>query len=166
MTVKGIDYVKSAERWQEYGRNYHREGVVYYAEGNKTALAIATILIGFIGVSLQFGDLLHGPLYRKILIFIAFISSLVTAITGLLLFTKMNEFLNKAGDYYERLSENLFHWMFKNKTNYGDKYPKEIYKGINLEVTMNNIFSHVQTGSVIVAFICITIYVAIIFFGK
>lgn len=141
-------------------------GVSYYAEGNKTALSIAAILVGFIGVSLQFEKLINGSLYMKVLIFIAFISSLTSAVTGLLLFTKMNEFLNKAGDYYEKLSENLFDWIFRNKMNYGDEYPKEIYRGTNLEVTMDNVLSHVQIGSIIIAFVCIAIYVAVIFFGK
>jgi len=96
MSVKGIDYIKSAERWQEYGKNYHKDGSIYYAEGNKTALTITTFLIGFIGIFLQLGNVFNGPLLGKILISISLISALISAISGLLLFRRMNEFLNKA----------------------------------------------------------------------
>ena len=78
----------------------------------------------------------------------------------------MNEFLNKAGDYYEKLSENLFLWMFKNKSEYGDEYPKEIYKGIKLEPELRNVLSDIQLGSIIIAFITITIYFLSILFAK
>lgn len=157
MSVKGIGYIKSAERWQEYGKNYHKEGSIYYAEGNKTALTITAFLIGFIGVFLQLGNVLNGSMLGKILIFISLISALTSAITGLL-FRKMNEFLNKAGTYYEKLSENLFLWMFRNKKEYGDQYPKEIYKGIELEPELKTTLSDIQLGSIIVAFFTITIF--------
>lgn len=166
MGIKGIGYAKAAERWQEYGRNYHKDASIYYAEGIKTALTITTFLVGFIGVILQMGNVINGPLYGKILISISLVSSLISAISGLLLFRKINEFLNGAGDYYEKLSANLFQWIFKNKKDYGDEYPKEIYRGINLKLALNHVLSDIQLGSIIVAFISITIYFIIIIFGN
>ncbi|MFA5770653.1 MAG: hypothetical protein WC894_04140 [Patescibacteria group bacterium] len=153
-----MDYIKSAERWQEYGKNYHKDGSIYYAEGNKTALTITTFLIGFIGVFLQLGNVFNGPLLGKILISISLISALISAVSGLLLFRRMNEFLNKAGSYYEKLSENLFLWMFRNKKEYGDEYPKEIYKGLELEPELKTILSDIQLGAIIVAFFTVTIF--------
>ena len=76
----------------------------------------------------------------------------------------MNEFLNKAGSYYERLSENLFLWMFRNKKEYGDEYPKEIYKGLELEPELKTILSDVQLGAIIVAFFTVTIFFLSILF--
>lgn len=166
MTVKGIDYVKSAERWQEYGRDYHKDASIYYAEGIKALLTVATFLVGFIGVILQLGNLLNGPMYGKILIAISLISSLISAISGILLLRKTNEFFNKAGDYYEKLSESLFIWLFKNKTEFGNEYPKEIYTGNQLKPELKNILSDIQLGSIIIAFISIIVYFFIFLFGR
>lgn len=166
MAIKGIGYAKAAERWQEYGRNYHKDASMYFAEGIKTALTITTFLVGFIGVILQMGNVINGPLCGKILISISLVSSLISAISGLLLFRKINEFLNEAGDYYEKLSANLFQWIFKNKKDYGDEYPKEIYRGINLKLALNHVLSDIQLGSIIVAFISITIYFIVLMFGN
>ena len=46
MAVKGLDFLKSAERWQRYGETYHDEARSYYAELNRTALTIATFCGG------------------------------------------------------------------------------------------------------------------------
>lgn len=158
MTVRGIDYVKSAERWQEYGRNYHKDGSIYYAEGIKALLTVTTFLVGFVGVILQLGNVLNGSIQSKVLIMIVLIASLISAISGILLFRKMNEFLNNAGSYYERLSENLFQWIFKNPEVHGDEYPKEIYTGIQLKPELKNTLSDVQLGSIIVAFVSLILF--------
>jgi hypothetical protein len=61
MAVKGLDFLKSAERWQRYGETYHDEARSYYAELNRTALTSATFLLGFIGIFIYVGDVKTEP---------------------------------------------------------------------------------------------------------
>jgi len=158
MGVKGFDYLKSAERWQRYGENYHDEGRVYYAELNKIALTIGTFLLGFMGIFIQIGDVKAEPFYNKLLLGSGFISLTASIVLGLFLFRMMNEFLNRSGDYYEQLSENLHLWMVKNNKNYGQKYPKEIYKGIELKIQASNKLSTAQLLLLGAGFVCVVIY--------
>ncbi|NCO98391.1 hypothetical protein GW864_04480 [bacterium] len=152
MAVKGLDYLKSAERWQRYGENYHDEARVYYAELNKTALTIGTFLLGFIGIFIQIGDVKTEPLFNKLLLGSGFIFSTISIILGFFLFIMMNKFLNRSGDYYEQLSENLHLWMVKNKINYGQEYPKEIWRGFKLTIQTGDKLSYAQLSFLGLAF--------------
>lgn len=152
-----IDYIKSAERWQRYGEHYHDEGVTYYAELNRAVLTISTFLLGFIGIFLQIGNIEEEAICGKLLIATGFFSLVISIIFGLCLFRYMNDFLNKAGDYYEQLSSNLYEWMFNNKES-GPSYPEEIYKGLKLEIQGNNRLSNFQLLFFCVGLIAVTVY--------
>lgn len=158
MGVKGLDFLKSAERWQRYGETYHDEARVYYAELNKTALTIGTFLLGFIGIFIQLGDVKAEPLLNKLLLAGGFLTLTASVVLGLFVFKMMNEFLNRSGDYYEQLSENLNLWMVKNNENYGQEYPEEIYKGIKLQVQGDNKLSNTQLILLGIGFICVAAY--------
>lgn len=158
MAVKGFDFIKSAERWQRYGETYHDEARSYYAELNKTALTIATFLLGFMGIFIQIGDVKVEPDCNKLILIFGFILLALSVVLGLLVFKMMNEFLNYSGDYYEQLSENLHLWMVKTGKNYGLEYPKEIYKGINLTTKSSNALSIFQLIFLGLGFVLVTIY--------
>lgn len=65
MAVKGLDFLKSAERWQRYGETYHDEARSYYAELNRTALTIATFRICVCGDVFLSSDCLRLDLKVK-----------------------------------------------------------------------------------------------------
>lgn len=158
MAVRGLGYVKSAERWQRYGETYHDEARTYYTEINKTCLTIATFLIGFIGIFLQIGSVNTSPLFNKILLTVAFVFPVISIAVGVYLFFQANKFLNHAGDYYEILSERLHLWIIKNKQEAGDEYPSEIYKGIALKEGMNATLSYIQLIFLAIGFVSIASY--------
>lgn len=158
MAVKGLDFLKSAERWQRYGETYHDEARSYYAELNRTALTIATFFLGFMGIFIQIGDVKAEPDCNKLVLILGFISLTTSVVFGILVFKMMNEFLNRSGDYYEQLSENLHLWMVRSGKNYGQTYPKEIYKGIKLTIKGSNILSNIQLVSLGLGFVFVSIY--------
>ncbi len=158
MSIKGLSYVKSAERWQRYGEEYHQEARQYYGEVNKTALTLATFLLGFIGVFLQLHKDVPVPTFEKTLLIISFIALIISVIAGLRIFIMMNEFLNKSGDYYEELSENLHEWMLKNLQDYGPEYPTDIYTHDEVEYQAGNTASYVQLGTLAAGFVSIAVY--------
>ena len=158
MAVKGLDFLKSAERWQRYGETYHDEARSYYAELNRTALTIATFLLGFIGIFIQVGDVKTEPDCNKLILIFGFVSLTLSVVFGLLVFKMMNEFLNRSGDYYEQLSENLHLWMVRTGKSYDQGYPKEIYKGIKLIIKGNNALSNAQLISLGLGFVFVAIY--------
>lgn len=158
MAVKGLDFLKSAERWQRYGETYHGEARSYYAELNRTALTIATFLLGFIGIFIQVGEVKIEPDYNKLILILGFVSLTLSVVFGLLVFKMMNEFLNRSGDYYEQLSENLHLWMVRTGKNYDQEYPKEIYKGIDVTIKGSNRLSNAQLVLLGVGFICVAAY--------
>ncbi len=153
-----LDYIKSAERWQRYGETYHDEARVYYSDINKACLTIATFLIGFIGVFLQLKPINTDLLINKIIILIAFISLVASIGFGIYLIYRSNKFLNRAGDYYETLSERLHLWISSHNQHTGMEYPKEIYKGITLNEGLNATLSYVQIGFLAFGFLCIFFY--------
>jgi len=158
MAVKGLDFLKSAERWQRYGETYHDEARSYYAELNRTALTIATFLLGFIGIFIQLGDVKTEADCNRLILILGFISLTTSVVFGVLVFKMMNEFLNRSGDYYEQLSENLHLWMVRSGKNYGQKYPKEIYKGIKLTIKGSNTLSNIQLISLGLGFVFVATY--------
>lgn len=158
MAVKGLDFLKSAERWQRYGETYHDEARSYYTELNRTALTIATFLLGFIGIFIQVGEVKTEPDCNKLILILGFISLTLSVVFGLLVFKMMNEFLNRSGDYYEQLSENLHLWMVRTGKNYDQEYPKEIYKGIDVTIKGSNRLSNAQLVLLGVGFICVAAY--------
>ena len=158
MAVKGLDFLKSAERWQRYGETYHDEARSYYAELNRTALTISTFLLGFIGIFIQVGDVKTEPDCNKLILIFGFVSLTLSVVFGLLVFKMMNEFLNRSGDYYEQLSENLHLWMVRTGKNYDQEYPKEIYKGIKLIIKGSNALSNVQLIFLGLGFVFVAMY--------
>lgn len=158
MAVRGLDFLKSAERWQRYGDTYHDEARSYYTELNRTSLTVATFLLGFIGIFIQIGDVKTEPDSNKLILIFGFISLTLSVISGLLVFKMLNEFLNRSGDYYEQLSQNLHLWMVRAGKNYGPEYPREIYKGIKLTIKGNNTLSYVQLISLGMGFVFVAIY--------
>lgn len=158
MGVKGLDYLKTAERWRRYGKDYHDESRTYYAESNKTTLTIGTFLLGFIGILLQIGNLEAEPLYNKLFLSLGFTSLIISTVLGLFLFRKINEFLNDAGDYYEKLSENLHLWMLKHKRESGVEYPKEIYQGLKLKIESDNRLWNAQLVFLGTGFVSVALY--------
>jgi|GEM_PF-7026957 len=158
MAVKGLDFLKSAERWQRFGETYHDEARSYYAELNRTALTIATFLLGFIGIFIQIGDIKTEPNFNKLILIFGFVSLALSVVLGLLVFKMMNEFLNHSGDYYEQLSKNLHLWMVRTGKNYDQKYPKEIYKEMEITIKGSNKLSNTQLVLLGVGFICVAFY--------
>jgi hypothetical protein len=158
MAIKGLGYIKSAERWQGYGETYHDEARTYYVELNKACLTIATFLIGFIGIFLQISPINTIPLFNKILLTIAFVCPVVSIVFGVLLFFQVNKFLNRAGDYYEKLSERLHLWMIKHKQETGDEYPKEVFQGLTLKEGVNATLSYIQLTFLALGFLSISFY--------
>lgn len=158
MAVKGLGYIKSAERWQRYGEAYHDEARSYYAEINKACLTIATFLIGFIGIFLQIGSINTSSLLNKLLITIAFVCPVISISFGIYLFYEVNKFMNRAGDYYEKLSDRFHSWILEHKQETGDEYPSEIFKGLTLKEGMNAKLSYVQLILLGVGFLSIALY--------
>lgn len=158
MAIKGLDFLKSAERWQRYGETYHDEARSYYAELNRTALTIATFLLGFIGIFIQIGDIKTEPNYSKLILIFGFVSLTLSVVFGLFVFKMMNEFLNRSGDYYEQLSENLNLWIVRTGRDCDQKYPKEIYKGIEITIKGSNKLSNIQLILLAVGFICVAVH--------
>ena len=158
MIVKGLDYIRTARRWQRWGHKYHNEATKYYAESNKTALTIGTFLLGFIGIFLQIGNIKIESFCNKYFLSVGFVSLMISTLLGLFLFREMNGFLNKAGDYYEKISGNLYRWILKHKKAYGAEYPKEIYKGAKLTIQSDNKLWSAQLISLGIGFIGVTIY--------
>lgn len=159
-----LDFAKTSERWQEWGKYYHDKAEKYYLEIDKTALAIATFLLGFIGIFLQVSDPTCLKINQKILLGSGFIFISISVIFGIIQLMSLNKFLNNAGDYYEELSERLIAWMQKNGRKSGVKYPKEIYKGLKLQINSDNKTSYLQLYSLIGGFLCIVGYLILFLF--
>lgn len=158
MAVKGLGYIKSAERWQRYGETYHDEARTYYVELNKSCLTIATFLIGFIGVFLQLNPVTTESVFNKILLTVAFVCPTISIAFGIMLFFQVNKFLNRAGDYYETLSERLHLWIIKHKQETGENYPEEVFQGLKLKEGANATLSYVQLAFLTLGFLSICLY--------
>ncbi len=158
MAVRGVGFIKSAERWQRYGEAYHDEARAHYVELNKACLTISTFLIGFIGVFLQLGSINTAPLFNKILLVIAFVCPIISIIFGVLLFFQINKLLNSAGDYYEKLSERLHIWIIQHKQETAEDYPKEIFQGLTLKEGENGTLSYIQLTFLALGVLSISLY--------
>jgi hypothetical protein len=157
-----LDYIKTSDRWQKWGKYYHDKAEKYYLEVSKSALTIATFLLGFVGIFFQINNPVCMSWYEKTLLGLSFILISTSAIVGIFIFMGLNKFLNNAGDYYEELSERLVNQMLKNNKKNGAKYPKEIYKGLKLNIAASNNLSYVQLFTLIGGYVCITIYLLIV----
>lgn len=159
-----LNFSKTAERWQRYGEDYLSEARSYFLEINKTVLTVSTFLLGFIGIFIQIGDLKTATLLSKLLITGGFVFSVFSTIITLYVVVSMNCFLNKSGDDYQQLSENLANWMLKNNKSIGSKYPKEIYKGIKMKYQADIFLSKFQFPVLGLGFICIAVYFLTVIF--
>lgn len=135
-----LDFVKSAKRWQRYEKEYYDKAGNYFIELNKSLLTINTFFLGFIGIFLQIKNDSLDINFKKIVLGIAIFCLFISICIGIIYFIKINCFLNNAGDYYEKLSSRLFNYILKKNINYGDQYPKEIYKNIKLNGEVNHWF--------------------------
>ena len=133
-----LDFVKSAERWQRYGEEYHNKAGDYLIELNRALLTVNIFLLGFVGIFLQLDNSCIDVNFKRIVLSIAFISLMVSITLGLIIFIKINRLLNRAGDYYEELCDRLFTYVLRENVNSGDQYPKEIYKNLKLENKFDN----------------------------
>lgn len=165
MAVKGLDYLKSAERWQRYGEHYIDEARKTYMEQAKATLTLATFLLGFIGIFLQIGNVGQENICQKLFLSASFVFLTISVALGIVMFIKINTFLNKAGTYYEKLSENLHLWMIKNKQASGQEYPKSIFKGIELDNEMNSKISHAQLIFLGMGYLSVAVYFYLILFN-
>lgn len=158
MTINVLGYTKSAERWQKYGETYRNEARTYYVELNKSCLTIATFLIGFVGVFLQLNHVAYEPIFHRLLLTVAFICPTISIAFGIIMFFQANKFLNRAGNYYEQLSENMHLWILETGNNCGKEYPKEIFQGLKLEEKASALLSYAQLTFLATGFLGICLY--------
>lgn len=163
MSVK-LSYQKSAERWQRYSEEYFNEARQYYLETNKTILNISTFLLGFIGIFIQIGNFETSLFLGKLLITAGFIFSTFSVLITLYIIRSMNCFLNKSGENYQQLSENMINWMLENNNSIGSEYPKKIYDGVNIQYKFNHVVSKFQLPTLGLGFICVAAYFMTILF--
>lgn len=158
------DYIKSANRWQIWGKNYHDKAGKYYLETSKGSLTIATFLLSFIGVFLEVNKTGIISCIDKALLGAGFILLTCSVVLGIYSLTELNKFLNHAGDYYESLSENLNRWMLKKHKTKGKTYPKEIFKGLKFERESGNKLAYLQLYTLGAGFLCIATYFFLLLF--
>lgn len=154
MGKSSLSYIKSAERWQRYGEDYHEEARKSFAEVNKSALTVATLMFGFIGIFLQNPSVANQSLSLKMWISASVIFLLISLLSGIALLFASNTFLNLAGDYYEKLSERMHLWVVNHDIATGSDYPKEVFKGLALSFQMNNVLSWAQLIFLVFSVIC------------
>lgn len=144
MSQQLLDYKKTAERWQRYGEEYHHEARTYLIEVSKIALTLASVLFGFLGVFLQAENIKISPVEVKIILSISLLLLATSILPGILLFIKTHRFLNRAGDYYETTSANLFKFMIDNNVRGGFEYPPEVNQNLTIEYHMKPTLLDIQ----------------------
>lgn len=158
MATLGLDFNKTAERWRRLSEDYLEEARAYFSDVNKSALTVGTFLLGFMGVFIQLGDIQTSPLHERVVLAVAFILTTGSLLLGLWVFRKSNQFLNRSGRNYEKMSERLSDWMLRNGRGSDPKYPDEIYKGLDLTTDSGGALSNSQLLSLGLGFCVLVAY--------
>jgi len=118
-----LDYNASAKRWQRYGEEYLTEGRNMYFQGINFAIQFAIFLMGFNVLWFQVNQ---NPLSNilKILITVNLASLTISLIMGILCILKFHEFMNRAGEHYQRMSEKMYEYILDTNKSSGSKYPE------------------------------------------
>lgn len=126
MEMSFLDLGSTSSRWRRYSEEYLNEARLHFVEVVKSAITVATFIIGFNVIWLQLSKDNEANILTKVLFLSALLCMVVSIIFGIGTLLGANNFLNDVGDDYYDRAEKLNKHILATGSSHAREFPNDI----------------------------------------